>query len=308
MGVVWVYCGAIGKPTPCKCPRPTLSIQAPRRGNAAVASDTLRRGQKSRGTDLTNRVAAERSHRRALRRLRPPESACIFSQNPSRWQLVFGMKTRYKASLRASHNMRTILFLLCPLIACASSRGAEDQPKGDPQPLGLTKFDRTIIDAHEQGYPMSCIASSVEMLLKLLGQVPNSYRDLQLAWRNKSDGCWRDFNNKTFAGVTFRYHEGYSMDQLFESIDRELHAGRFVVVGLRSPGGTHSWVVYDEDTSGEFLAISKDRSRTIEERHVKEAIIRQQGSDLGTYEFPTSPMRLQSAPPRFQPGPPAFQP
>ena len=174
--------------------------------------------------------------------------------------------------------------------------------------MGLTKFDRKIIDAHEQGYPLSCIPSSVEMLLKLLGRVPNSYRDLQLAWQNKSDGCWRDFNGKTFAGVTFTYHDGYSMDQLFEAIERELHAGRFVVVGLRNPGGCHSWVIYDQDTSGEFLAISKGQSRTIEERHVKKLIIQQGGSDLGTYEFPTSPVRLPSSPPQFQPGPPAFHP
>ena len=118
--------------------------------------------------------------------------------------------------------MRVVLLLLCPLIICASSWGADDQTKGDPQPLGLTKFDHKIIDAHEQGFPMSCIPSSVEMLLKLLGRVPNSYRDLQLAWQNKSDGCWRDFNGKTFAGVTLRYRDDYSTDQLFEAIDRGL--------------------------------------------------------------------------------------
>ena len=211
-------------------------------------------------------------------------------------------ETRFRllpVSRSSALNMRVVLLLLCPLIICASSWGADDQTKGDPQPLGLTKFDHKIIDAHEQGFPMSCIPSSVEMLLKLLGRVPNSYRDLQLAWQNKSDGCWRDFNGKTFAGVTLRYRDDYSTDQLFEAIDRELHAGRFVVVGLRNSGGWHSWVIYDKDTSGEFLAVSKDQSRTIEERHVKEVIRRSQGSDLGTYEFPTSPMRLPSAPPRW---------
>ena len=202
--------------------------------------------------------------------------------------------------------MRAVLLPIVPLIICASGWGADDEPKADPQPLGLTKFDRKIIDAHEQGFPMSCIPSSVEMLLKLLGRVPNSYRDLQRAWKNKSDGCWRDFRGTTFEGVSFSYRDDYSMDQLFEAIDRELLAGRFVVVGLRNSGGWHSWVIYDKDTSGEFLAVSKDRSRTIEERHVKQAIMRSQGSDLGTYEFPTSPMRLPSAPPRWTA--PGFRP
>lgn len=189
--------------------------------------------------------------------------------------------------------MKAVFLPLLLLISCTSSWG-------DPQPLGLTQFDRRIIDAHEQGFPMSCIPSSVEMLLKLLGRVPNSYRELQMAWQNKSDGCWRDFNGKTFAGVTFKYRNDYSTDQLFEAIDRELHAGRFVVVGLRNSGGWHSWVIYDKDTSGEFLAVSKDRGRTIEERQVKESIRRSGGSDLGTYECPTSPMRLQSVPPRWK--------
>jgi hypothetical protein len=142
------------------------------------------------------------------------------------------------------------------------------------------------------------------MVLKLLGRVPESYCDLQQAWQNKWDGCFRDFNGKTFAGVTFKYDAGYTVEKLFEAIDRELHAGRFVVVGLQNPGGWHSWVIYDKDTSGEFLAVSKDKKRTIEERHVKQAILRTQGTDFGTYEFPTSPVRLQSSPPRF--GKPAF--
>jgi hypothetical protein len=63
-------------------------------------------------------------------------------------------------------------------------------------------------------------------------------------------------------------------------------------------------VIYDEDTTGEFLAISKDGKQTIEERHVKKAILRTQGTDFGTYEFPTSPVRLPSSPLRF--GVPSF--
>lgn len=82
----WV-CGwlwAFGSPASCTCPRPTLSMQARLRGNAAAASDTLRRGQRSRGTDLTNRVAAGQNPRRALRRLRPPEGLSILP-NPARF-------------------------------------------------------------------------------------------------------------------------------------------------------------------------------------------------------------------------------
>src|SRR5678815_1120889 len=78
-------------------------MQARLRGNAAVASDTLRRGQKSRGTDLTNRVAAERKLRRALRRLRPPEGASIFHQSRRPEHLALSMNARYKAPSSANN-------------------------------------------------------------------------------------------------------------------------------------------------------------------------------------------------------------
>ena len=202
--------------------------------------------------------------------------------------------------------MKAIL-LLSILTAFASSFGADDQLEGNQERRSLDKFDRTIIDAHEQGFPASCIPSSVEMVLKLMGRVPGSYRDLQRAWQNKSDGSFRDFNGKTFEGVTFRHqfalarNGDFPMAQLFETIHNELHAGRFVIIGLASPGGWHNWVIYGEDADGEFLAISKDGKRTIEERQVKKAIIRMQGTDIGTYEYPCSPIRLPSAPPQFRP-------
>jgi len=199
--------------------------------------------------------------------------------------------------------MRAALVLLYIVVAATLRLHADGRVEAEPQALGLTKFDRKIIDAHEQVSPMSCIPSAAEMVLKLLGRVPDSYRDLQLAWQNKSDGCFRDFDNKTFAGVTFKYTAGPT-EKLFEVIDYELHAGRFVVIGLRNPFGWHSWVVYDKDTSGEFLAVSKARKQTIEERRVKRAILQSGGTDLGTYEFPTSPVRLPSSPPRI--GVPSF--
>jgi len=73
-------------------------MQAPHRGNAAVASDTLRRGQGSRGTDLTNRVAAGCNPRRALRRLRPPEGVCILPFSHPLEHLDLLMVARYKAT------------------------------------------------------------------------------------------------------------------------------------------------------------------------------------------------------------------
>jgi len=77
-------------------------MQARPSGNAVAASDTLRRGQRSRGTDLTNRVAAERKLPRALRRLRPPESTPIFLHFPLLEHLALHMIARYKATIALS--------------------------------------------------------------------------------------------------------------------------------------------------------------------------------------------------------------
>jgi TPR repeat protein len=96
----------------------------------------------------------------------------------------------------------------------------------------LTRFDRKIIDEHQQRYGMSCIPSSVEIVLKLLGRVPASYYDLQNIWKNKADGSFHDFDEKTIEGLTFKqqftqaHSEQFPLTDLFETIDRELKAGR----------------------------------------------------------------------------------
>ena len=158
---------------------------------------------------------------------------------------------------------------------------------------GLTKFDGSIIDSHAQLYEMSCIPSSVEMVLKLLGRVPASDYDLQNEWKNKSDGSFQNFDGKSVNGVTFHLqfwlprNDDFPLEKLFAAIHSELKEGRFVIAGLASGGGWHNWVIYDEDSNGEFLAVSKFAGKTIREKHVKAVIARMKGTDIGTYELQT---------------------
>lgn len=153
----------------------------------------------------------------------------------------------------------------------------------------LISFDRKIIDDHRQRYSMSCIPSSVEMVLKLLGRVPGSYYEQQTAWKNKADGSFHDFDGKTIEGLTFQqkftqpHGDKFPLVDLFEAIDHELNAGRFVIVGLPCAGDTHDWVIYDEATDGDFLAVSKAGSRTMENNHVRKTITEMQGTDIGVY-------------------------
>jgi len=75
----------------------------------------------------------------------------------------------------------------------------------------------------------------------------------------------------------------------FATIDRELRAGRFVIVGLPRGNDFHNWVIFDETPDGEFLAVSKFGPWTIEQRHVKRTTQKMHGTDLGTYEMKPNP-------------------
>lgn len=154
---------------------------------------------------------------------------------------------------------------------------------------GLTQFDPKRISGHRQIYQMSCIPSSVEMVLKLEGRVPQSYHELQEVWKNKSDGSFENFDGKTIEGVSFHrqftmaHNAEFPIEELFASIHAELAAGRYVIVCLPVGPGCHNFVIYDEDEDGEFLAVSKSGETTIEERHVKAILRKKRGADIGTY-------------------------
>ncbi len=168
---------------------------------------------------------------------------------------------------------------------------AQEAKKAEIPRTCLTKFNRQIVDAHEQKYGMSCIPMSIEMVLKLLERVPSDYYELQDPWKEKADGNFRNFDGKTIKGVTFHQqfdlprNDEFPLSKLFETIDRELKAGRFVIVSLTSGNGWHMYVIYDEDATGDFLAVSKIDSKTIEAQRVKKTITRMKGTDIMTYEL-----------------------
>src|SRR5579859_2226431 len=138
-------------------------------------------------------------------------------------------------------------------------------------PAAQPAFDRSIIDRHRQVYDNSCVPSAFEMVLKLTGRVPAEYFELQDAWKNKSDGSGRDFDNVTIAGLTFHQlyaqprRRGFPFAALFAAIDAELDAGRYVITGLRSGKNMfHAWVIVERLPDGEYRAVSKSGADTIE--------------------------------------------
>ena len=65
----------------------------------------------------------------------------------------------------------------------------------------------------------------------------------------------------------------------------ELKAGRYVIVSLPSGNGWHMYVIYDEDAAGDFLAVSKVGTKTIEANHIKDTIKGTKGTDIMTFEL-----------------------
>ncbi|EEF60251.1 hypothetical protein [Pedosphaera parvula] len=184
------------------------------------------------------------------------------------------------------------LILICMFCSLLSVINAQETKSATQQKKTcLTKFNAQIVDDHKQIYDMSCIPMSIEMVLKLLDRVPGSYYDLQNPWKNKMDGNFSNFDSKTIEGVTFHKQYGlarndkFPLTKLFETIDHELKAGRFVIVSLVSSSGWHMWVIYDEDADGDFLAVSKAGSETLKAVHVKKTIKDMKGTDIMTYEL-----------------------
>jgi hypothetical protein len=181
--------------------------------------------------------------------------------------------------------------LLALLLGGASGALAGPAAPSGPARACLTPFRAWVVDRHEQRYGMSCIPMSVELVLKLLDRVPGSYFDLQDEWREKADGTFGDFDGIAIAGVTFhrrfalRRGDDFPLDSLFATIHAELAAGRFAIVSLATgSGGYHMYVVYDEDASGDFVAVSKAGRATLHARGIRSAIGLMGGTDILTYE------------------------
>lgn len=152
-------------------------------------------------------------------------------------------------------------------------------------------IDFTIVDEHEQKYPKSCIASAIEIILKLIGEVDTNYYDVQDNWKNEDNRLsFADFHNRKIEGV--RFERKFSIDrsksfpfkELFETIDCELAAGRYVVISLVANNGWHMWVIYKKKDN-DFSAVSKSGKTTIHLPKLKDQVQRMGGTDILVYRY-----------------------
>lgn len=154
-------------------------------------------------------------------------------------------------------------------------------------------FFDTVVNQHNQIFPVSGIPSAIEMVLKYSKVVDFNFYDLQNRWGNKSDGSFRDFDHKEFSGITFSHKfmlprdAEFPADSLFRIIEDELKLGKKVIIALRLENAWPIFVVHEQTPDGEFVSYSKHGSHTLIVRNTKEIVNNSKGTEIMTYTIPT---------------------
>jgi len=126
-----------------------------------------------------------------------------------------------------------------------------------------------ILNAHRQIYENSCVASSVEMILKLEGFIDVGSTEIQMQYRNNA------ISGDYFDGKTYRKGNQYikfnkkafpDLTSTFKCIDHELINGRYVIIPLLT--GTranyrvyHNHVILRLSEKGEYETRTKLHDR-----------------------------------------------
>ncbi|HWW38168.1 hypothetical protein [Pedobacter sp.] len=153
-------------------------------------------------------------------------------------------------------------------------------------------FD-AVVNNHDQIFPSSGIPSAIELVLKYCKAVDTNFYKLQNEWQNKTDGSFRDFDNKKLYGITFSQKfvlprdASFPIDSLFQTIEKELRSGKKVIIALQLETGWPIFVVHKQTPNGEFVSYSKLGSHTLIIRNTKEIVKRSNGTEIMTYS--TSP-------------------
>ncbi|MEJ5088509.1 hypothetical protein GEO21_00545 [Sphingobacterium faecium] len=167
--------------------------------------------------------------------------------------------------------MKKILFGLVIFISTSISFHSKAQTQKNDN---FDFFD-AVINNHDQIFQLSCIPSAVEMILKYYKVVDFDFYDLQNEWKNKTDGSFRNFDNKELYGITFSQKfvlprdENFPIDSLFQTIENELKSEKKVIISLPADEGWHMFIICKQTPDGEFISYSKLGSHTLILRNKK---------------------------------------
>lgn len=145
-----------------------------------------------------------------------------------------------------------------------------------------------IVDKHLQVYSCSCIPMAIELVLKLLLRVPETYYELQRAVGERRDVGFSEYSEREIAGIRFQEEfpcdrgPNFPIEDLFRRIDELIHCGDYVIISLATIRGWHMYVIYD-NIEDEYRAVSKDGAQTIYCDTVKHAVRTMNGTNILTY-------------------------
>ena len=153
------------------------------------------------------------------------------------------------------------------------------------------ELNQSIVSQHRQLFNASCIPMTVELVLKLHNKIKPTDFTLQQQWQDKTDGNFSDLDGKLIEQVKFKKQFGvtrgnnFPLQDLFECIDKELEAERYVIISLANSFGWHMYVIYDKSLSNdEYSAVSKDiQGNTLLITDVKAQVKKMKGTDILTY-------------------------
>ena len=148
----------------------------------------------------------------------------------------------------------------------------------------------SVVQQHKQLYNMSCIPSAVEMVLKYNKKVNSNYYELQNSWKEKADGTFQDFDNKTIYGLKFTRQfnlprsNDFPIDSLFKTIDNEIVAGRIVIISLPSGQNMYHMYLLDHKTDT-YLGYSRgyNQDEVLKLDNIKGFVKAMGGTDILTY-------------------------
>ena len=135
---------------------------------------------------------------------------------------------------------------------------------------------------------------AIELVLKLLGRVPNDYHELQQEAPGKANLSFGNYNNRIINSVKFEMQfaiprsDEFPLDDLFDEIDRRLEKHEYVIISIANPNGWHMYVIHQKVENGDYLAVSKigpDGRDTDSINNVKEIVRNMKGTDILTYRF-----------------------
>ncbi len=181
--------------------------------------------------------------------------------------------------------------ILCSLIMLIST-SLIFHLKAQTQKIDNCDFFDAVVNNHNQIFQFSGIPSAIEMALKYCKVVGFNFYDLQNEWQNKTDGSFRDFDNKELYGITFSQKfnlprdENFPIDSLFQTIENELKSGKKVIIALQMDAGWSIFVVYKQTPDGEFVSYSKLGSHTLILKNTKEIVKKSNGTEIMTYSSP----------------------